>query len=90
MQKQKAVVYNNTVQAMASILRGMQQLGINFEKESLQNDQRVVLDVIKRGEESEPLSPELVKALKTLWNEPQIKNDVVKRGIEFQLTESAN
>lgn len=43
MQKQKAVVYNNTVQAMAQILRGMQQLNITFENSSLESEQRIVL-----------------------------------------------
>lgn len=43
MQKQKAVVYNNTVQAMAQILRGMQQLNITFDNPSLESEQRIVL-----------------------------------------------
>jgi hypothetical protein len=46
MQKQKAVVYNNTVQAMAQILRGMQQLNITFDNPALESEQRIVLGKI--------------------------------------------
>ncbi|KAI6228847.1 Guanine nucleotide-binding proteinalpha-3 subunit [Aphelenchoides fujianensis] len=89
MQKQKAVVYNNTVQAMAQILRGMQQLNITFEKPSLESEQRLVLDVVKRGEESEPFSAELTAALRALWADVSVSKVAVSRGNEFQLTESA-
>lgn len=54
MQKQRGVIYNNTVQAMAQILRGMQQLNITFDDPSLESEQRIVLDTVKRGEEGEP------------------------------------
>ncbi|KAI6181042.1 Guanine nucleotide-binding proteinalpha-3 subunit [Aphelenchoides besseyi] len=89
MQKQKAVVYNNTVQAMAQICRGMQQLNITFERPSLEAEQRMVLDVVKRGEESEPFSAELTAALRALWADPAVSKVAVSRGNEFQLVESA-
>jgi len=47
------------------------------------------LDVIKAGEESEPFSPELVKALKSLWADRAVREAAV-RGNEYQLTESAS
>ncbi|KAI6171132.1 hypothetical protein M3Y97_01065800 [Aphelenchoides bicaudatus] len=89
MQKQKAVVYNNTVQAMAQILRGMQQLNITFDNPSLESEQRIVLDVVKRGEESEAFSAELSRALHNLWADAGVSKVAVARGNEYQLTESA-
>ena len=47
------------------------------------------MDVVKAGKESEPLTPELAKALINLWNDRAINTDAVQRGNEFQLPESA-
>ncbi|KAK5968542.1 Guanine nucleotide-binding protein alpha-3 subunit [Trichostrongylus colubriformis] len=87
-EQQKGVVYNNTVQAMAMILRAMHSLKINFENPARENDSRVVLDTIKSGQESEPFTPELTAALKNLWADSGVAA-AVTRGNEFQLTESA-
>jgi GTPase SAR1 family protein len=86
--KQKSVVYNNTVQGMASIIRGMTQLNLNFKNGGLESDARVVLDVVKRGEESEPITSECAKALIALWNDENVRAAAI-RGNEFQLSESA-
>uniref|UniRef100_A0A915C789 Uncharacterized protein n=1 Tax=Parascaris univalens TaxID=6257 RepID=A0A915C789_PARUN len=56
----------------------------------IKSDARVVLDVIKAGNESEPFSPELIKALKSLWLDKGVNRDAYNRGNEFQLPESAN
>ncbi|PAV76162.1 hypothetical protein WR25_06153 isoform C [Diploscapter pachys] len=88
-EQQKGVVFNNTVQGMATILRAMNQLNIPFENPARENDARVVLDVVKAGKESEPLTPEVAKALINLWNDRAINTDAVQRGNEFQLPESA-
>ncbi|EYC01588.1 hypothetical protein Y032_0106g3771 [Ancylostoma ceylanicum] len=87
--QQKGVVYNNTVQAMAMILRAMNSLKISLEDPSKEADARVVLDTIKAGQESEPFTPELTQALKNLWADPAISVTAISRGNEFQLTESA-
>ncbi|KAI1730056.1 g-protein alpha subunit domain-containing protein [Ditylenchus destructor] len=89
MQKQKSVCYNNTVQAMAQILRGMNQLNIPFNNPNLEADARLVLDVIKRGEESDPFTEELTRALVKLWNDRAVCETAVSRGNEYQLVESA-
>lgn len=75
---------------MAQILRGMQQLNITFESPARENDQRLVLDVVKRGEESEPFTPELTAALRKLWADKAVSKTAVSRGAEFQLVESAD
>ncbi|CAB3398046.1 unnamed protein product [Caenorhabditis bovis] len=86
---QKSVVYNNTIQGMAVILRAMSNLGIPFQNPERESDARVVLDVVKAGKESEPFSPELAHALKVLWEDKGVSTDAVLRGNEFQLPESA-
>ncbi|PAV74589.1 hypothetical protein WR25_12635 isoform A [Diploscapter pachys] len=88
-EQQKGVVFNNTVQGMATVLRAMNQLNIPFENPARETDARVVLDVVKAGKESEPLTPEVAKALINLWNDRAINTDAVQRGNEFQLPESA-
>ncbi|VDK56694.1 unnamed protein product [Anisakis simplex] len=90
MLQQKAVIYNNTVQAMASLLRGMKTLNIPLENPQRETDARVVLDVVKAGNESEPLTAELAKALKSLWSDRGVSKDAYGRGNEFQLPESAS
>ncbi|CAJ0586065.1 unnamed protein product, partial [Mesorhabditis spiculigera] len=86
--QQKGVVYNNTVQAMATVLRALPQLSLQFSDPAREADARIVLDVLKAGQESEPFSPELAKALKALWSDKTVR-DACNRGNEFQLTESA-
>ncbi|KAK6753157.1 hypothetical protein RB195_012638 [Necator americanus] len=88
-EQQKGVVYNNTVQAMAQILRAMNGLKISLEDPSKEADARVVLDTIKAGQESEPFTPELTQALKNLWADPAVSVTAINRGNEYQLTESA-
>ncbi|GMR58892.1 hypothetical protein PMAYCL1PPCAC_29087 [Pristionchus mayeri] len=86
---QKGVIYNNTVTAMAVILRALGQLQLQLENPSKEGDVRTVLDVVKNGKESDKFSPELTKALKSLWADKTIYHDAIIRGTEFQLPESA-
>uniref|UniRef100_A0A0N4ZT08 Guanine nucleotide-binding protein alpha-3 subunit n=1 Tax=Parastrongyloides trichosuri TaxID=131310 RepID=A0A0N4ZT08_PARTI len=88
--KQKSVIYNNTVQAMAYIIRGMASLQISYENPEREADGRLVLDTIKRGEESEPLTTELSNAIERLWADKGVNTVAYNRGNEYQLPESAN
>lgn len=56
---------------------------------TLQADARVVMDVIKAGTESEPLTPAVATALKNLWSDSGVRKDAYERGNEFQMPESA-
>ncbi|CAD6193364.1 unnamed protein product [Caenorhabditis auriculariae] len=87
--QQRSVVYNNTIQAMATILRAMNNLSIPFHNPARDNEARIVLDVVKAGRESEAFSPDLTKALKLLWEDPGVNHDAIGRGNEYQLPESA-
>uniref|UniRef100_A0A915Q1V2 G protein alpha subunit n=1 Tax=Setaria digitata TaxID=48799 RepID=A0A915Q1V2_9BILA len=86
--QQKTVIYNNIIQAMVSILRGMKALDIPFENPERDADARIVMDVVKSGNESDPLTPALITALKNLWADKGVRKDAYERGNEFQMPES--
>lgn len=46
------------------------------------------MDVIKSGNESEPLTPALTTALKNLWTDKEVRKNTFERGNEFQIAES--
>uniref|UniRef100_A0A1I8BP76 Guanine nucleotide-binding protein G(O) subunit alpha n=1 Tax=Meloidogyne hapla TaxID=6305 RepID=A0A1I8BP76_MELHA len=54
-----------------------------------QSAARVVLDIVRKGEESEPYSDELLHAIKALWADRNMKEKVLPRGQEFQLVENS-
>lgn len=56
---------------------------------NVQSDARLVLDIIKRGEESDPFTEELSRALLNLWHDRAVLDTAHTRGNEFQLVESA-
>lgn len=45
--------------------------------------------MVKRGDDSEPFTPELTRALLELWNDKAVSQTAVARGNEYQLVESA-
>uniref|UniRef100_A0A914XKC7 Uncharacterized protein n=1 Tax=Plectus sambesii TaxID=2011161 RepID=A0A914XKC7_9BILA len=87
--QQRAVVFSNTVQSMALILRAMNTLNIPLDKAERETDARIVLDVIKSGDDSEPFSPQLATALKRLWADKAVCEEAYSRRSEFQLNDSA-
>lgn len=46
------------------------------------------MDVVKSGNESEPLTPALTAALKNLWADKGVCEIAYERGNEFQMAES--
>jgi guanine nucleotide-binding protein G(o) subunit alpha len=54
-----------------------------------QADARIVLDVIKTGDESEPFTAQLASALKKLWADKAVSQEAYSRRSEFQLNDSA-
>uniref|UniRef100_A0A914DZC6 Uncharacterized protein n=1 Tax=Acrobeloides nanus TaxID=290746 RepID=A0A914DZC6_9BILA len=87
--QQKAVIYNNTVTSMVVLLRGMNTLGIKLDDPSRENDARLVLEVAKKGEESEPPTSDLARAIASLWQDRGVKERAFSRGNEFQLQDTA-
>ncbi|XP_023239560.1 guanine nucleotide-binding protein G(o) subunit alpha-like [Centruroides sculpturatus] len=70
----KPVVYSNTVQSMVAILRAMPTLGINFSNNEREADAKMVFDVVSRMEDTEPISEELLSAMKRLWNDTGVQD----------------
>uniref|UniRef100_A0A915NAQ7 Uncharacterized protein n=1 Tax=Meloidogyne floridensis TaxID=298350 RepID=A0A915NAQ7_9BILA len=85
----KQMSFAFSVLAMATLLHGMSKLNISFENKGLESAARIVLDIVRKGEESEPYTDELVHAIKALWADKNIKEKVLPRGQEFQLVENS-
>ncbi|XP_055356165.1 guanine nucleotide-binding protein G(o) subunit alpha [Paramacrobiotus metropolitanus] len=83
----KPVVYSNTIQSMAAILRAMATLNIPFGGDR-ENDMKMVMDIITRMEDTEPFSDDLLAAMKRLWADPGVQ-ECFGRSSEYQLNDSA-
>ncbi|KAK5985951.1 Guanine nucleotide-binding protein alpha-3 subunit [Trichostrongylus colubriformis] len=87
--EKKAIVYNNVTTSMCTILKAMDNvLHIPLEDSEKEKLKGIVLRVQENGEESEPLSEELSKAIQSLWSDPGVKKAYEMRS-EYQLTDSA-
>ncbi|PAV61455.1 hypothetical protein WR25_11308 isoform B [Diploscapter pachys] len=87
--EKRAIVYNNTVSSMCTILKAMDNvLHLPLEDSDKQRDKAIVLKVQDMGEESEPLTDEVSKAVQSLWSDPSVKKAYEMRS-EYQLTDSA-
>ncbi|VDO70057.1 unnamed protein product [Heligmosomoides polygyrus] len=71
--EKKAIVYSNVVSSICTILK---------------KEKAIVLRVQEMGEETEPLSEEVSKAIQSLWSDPGVKKAYEMRS-EYQLTDSA-
>uniref|UniRef100_A0AC34QLG8 Uncharacterized protein n=1 Tax=Panagrolaimus sp. JU765 TaxID=591449 RepID=A0AC34QLG8_9BILA len=87
--QQRAVVYNNTVNAMADLLKQLQIYKIGFSSPDRQEDARIVMEVVKAGDQSEPFTSKLAGALKRLWDDPALSQELYKRRLEFHLHDSS-
>ncbi|KAK6753393.1 hypothetical protein RB195_012776 [Necator americanus] len=87
--EKKAIVYNNLVTSMCTILKAMDNvLHIPLEDSQKEKEKAVVLRIQEMGEESEPLTEEVSKAIQSLWSDPGVKKAFEMRS-EYQLTDSA-
>uniref|UniRef100_A0A1A8F9P0 Guanine nucleotide-binding protein G(o) subunit alpha n=2 Tax=Nothobranchius korthausae TaxID=1143690 RepID=A0A1A8F9P0_9TELE len=84
----KPVVYSNTIQSLAAILRAMDSLGIEFGDKDRKADAKLVCDVVSRMEDTEPYSAELLAAMKRLWADAGTQ-ECFNRAREYQLNDSA-
>ncbi|GAV06802.1 hypothetical protein RvY_16729 [Ramazzottius varieornatus] len=85
----KPVVYSNTTQSMAAILRAMATLNIPAGRgEQFRADTQQVMDTIARMEDVEPFSDDLLAAMKRLWADPAVQESF-SRSNEYQLNDSA-
>jgi guanine nucleotide-binding protein G(o) subunit alpha len=84
----KPVVYSNTIQSLVAILRAMSNLSVPFGSPEREADAKLVMDVVARMEDTEPLSDELLIAMKKLWSDNGVQ-DCFSRSNEYQLNDSA-
>ncbi|CAD6187092.1 unnamed protein product [Caenorhabditis auriculariae] len=87
--QQRKIVYNNTITAMAALLKAMSTYRINFMNHDRESDARVILDILKQGRESEAFTTELTVALKNLWNDKAVKEIYEQKRLECHLHESS-
>ncbi|EDV21413.1 uncharacterized protein TRIADDRAFT_50796 [Trichoplax adhaerens] len=84
----RPVVYNNTVQSLATIIRACGPLGIPFENPSLKDLSKEYFSMIERQGDSVELSKKLLTLMKTIWADNGIQESF-KRSREYQLNDSA-
>ncbi|KAF3854470.1 hypothetical protein F7725_022525 [Dissostichus mawsoni] len=65
----KPVVYSNTIQSLAAIVRAMDTLGLEYGDKERKADAKMVCDVVTRMEDTEPYSAELLGAMMRLWSD---------------------
>ncbi|XP_012662322.1 guanine nucleotide-binding protein G(o) subunit alpha isoform X3 [Otolemur garnettii] len=83
----KPVVYSNTIQSLAAIVRAMDTLGIEYGKAVVGNDQRRLVVIV--GSASQDVrTPELLSAMMRLWGDSGIQ-ECFNRSREYQLNDSA-
>ncbi|KAF6718864.1 Guanine nucleotide-binding protein G(o) subunit alpha [Oryzias melastigma] len=84
----KPVVYSNTIQSLAAIVRAMDTLGLEYGDKERKADAKMVCDVVSRMEDTEPFSAELLSAMMRLWSDSGIQ-ECFSRAREYQLNDSA-
>ncbi|XP_030222750.1 guanine nucleotide-binding protein G(o) subunit alpha isoform X1 [Gadus morhua] len=84
----KPVVYSNTIQSLAAIVRAMDTLVLDYGDKERKADSKMVCDVVSRMEDTEPYSPELAGAMIRLWSDAGIQ-ECFSRAREYQLNDSA-
>uniref|UniRef100_A0A8D3ARD6 Guanine nucleotide-binding protein G(O) subunit alpha n=1 Tax=Scophthalmus maximus TaxID=52904 RepID=A0A8D3ARD6_SCOMX len=84
----KPVVYSNTIQSLAAIVRAMDTLGLEYGDKERKADAKMVCDVVSRMEDTEPYSAELLSAMIRLWSDAGIQ-ECFSRAREYQLNDSA-
>ncbi|XP_019957723.1 guanine nucleotide binding protein (G protein), alpha activating activity polypeptide O, a isoform X1 [Paralichthys olivaceus] len=84
----KPVVYSNTIQSLAAIVRAMDTLGLEYGDKERKADAKMVCDVVSRMEDTEPYSAELLSAMMRLWSDSGIQ-ECFSRAREYQLNDSA-
>ncbi|XP_041505480.1 guanine nucleotide-binding protein G(o) subunit alpha isoform X3 [Microtus oregoni] len=84
----KPVVYSNTIQSLAAIVRAMDTLGVEYGDKERKADSKMVCDVVSRMEDTEPFSAELLSAMMRLWGDSGIQ-ECFNRSREYQLNDSA-
>lgn len=84
----RPVVYSNTIQSLAAIIKGMDVLGINFANPARRDDAMLLFGITARHADTEPFSPGLLASMRRLWTDQGVQL-CFKRSSEYQLNDSA-
>ncbi|XP_026527880.1 guanine nucleotide-binding protein G(o) subunit alpha isoform X3 [Notechis scutatus] len=87
----KPVIYSNTIQSLAAIVRAMDTLGIEYgdkERRVSRLDRGRLLYILTGSGEAGPFSPELLSAMIRLWSDSGLQ-ECFNRSREYQLNDSA-
>ncbi|XP_073706878.1 guanine nucleotide binding protein (G protein), alpha activating activity polypeptide O, a isoform X3 [Garra rufa] len=88
----KPVVYSNTIQSLAAIVRAMDTLGLEYgdKEQSCANwhDKGRKVQTLTDAPEEETMPPELLSAMIRLWSDSGIQ-ECFSRAREYQLNDSA-
>lgn len=88
----KAVVYSNTIQSIIAIVKAMNQLNIEFQDKTLNEDANELFSLAQEGgsgaDEESLFTPELSKIIKRLWSDEGAQETFARRR-EYQLNDSA-
>ena len=85
----REVVYSNTIQSLATIIRAMEMLDVPFGHPGCQRDASMVLNIISRMADTEPFEPKLLDAMKRLWMDDGVQA-CFNQSNEYQLNDSAS
>uniref|UniRef100_A0A914W015 Guanine nucleotide-binding protein alpha-1 subunit n=1 Tax=Plectus sambesii TaxID=2011161 RepID=A0A914W015_9BILA len=86
--QRKSMVYANVLQSMGAILSAMNDLKIYLDSKERETDARLILEVLSRKEETEPMSERMFEAVRNLWADTGV-NKAFSRRTEYQLNDSA-
>ncbi|KAI0989138.1 hypothetical protein GJ496_002766 [Pomphorhynchus laevis] len=84
----REVVYSNTIQSLSTIIRAMENLGIQFGNAERAKDSSMVVDKVSRMADTEAFDAELLDAMKRLWKDKGVL-ECFGRSNEYQLNDSA-
>ncbi|XP_026527879.1 guanine nucleotide-binding protein G(o) subunit alpha isoform X2 [Notechis scutatus] len=87
----KPVIYSNTIQSLAAIVRAMDTLGIEYgdkERRDTGKPPSGLKDPLKECKLPTPFSPELLSAMIRLWSDSGLQ-ECFNRSREYQLNDSA-
>ena len=70
----KSVISSNSIMSLILIIKGMDEMKIDFGDERRLKDAELLYQVAKKGDEASPFSPELVEAMKRLWQDTGVQD----------------
>ena len=88
LQNFKALVHVNTIEGLASIIRAMETLEIDFDEKCNLDHSKIFLQEIETSLTKQHLSPSLGRLMKILWSDKGVQQSYT-RSNEYQLIDSA-